>query len=354
MKDDTSRRRVALAGFYGALADSSDPARRVGWESAPAQRLRLETLASIAEPLTEIGSVLDAGCGEGALYDVLARRGFAGRYRGEDLREVPIARARARVSSAEWVVADAFSGGSDTDIVFCSGALNTDSGAVDHQAEVEATLGVLFARARIGLVFDIAVRDRHHPGVLLAAVDLAVLHGFCRRLTPIVSVHEDTVSGEAVFALWRSRARGFLRRSGDPVLAAENLLLAGEAAAALDALGPQRSARALRIRGQALVALGRYPEALASLTEAAQSGDPVEAPKAALAQAPLLWRMGRKAEAEALLVRLARSDDEARAHLFELQLARKLVEEARATALAVTDPWMRRELMRILEETSRR
>jgi hypothetical protein len=349
--DDTTRRRAALEGFYGPLEDSIDPARRVGWESSAAQRLRLETLVSVAGPaLGGVGSVVDAGCGEGALIEVLRRRGFAGHYRGEDLRQGPIERARAN-TAAEWVVADSFVGGEpDTDIVFCSGALNTDSGREDHQAEVESAVAALFGRARVGLVFDIAVADRHHPGVLLVAADLPKLYAFCRGLTPIVSVHEDTLVGEAVIALWRSRSFAFARRSDTPVLAAENLLLAGEADASLRVVGVDASARAGRIRGQALTALGRLEEARAALSEVAAGEDPVEATRAALLQAPLLWRAGRRVEAEALLTRLARHDDDARAHLFELQLARRQHDLARTTALAVTDPWMRRELLRILAE----
>lgn len=353
--DDTARRRDALTGFYGPLEGSLNAARRVGWESAAAQRLRLQTLATLAGPLDGVRSVLDAGCGEGALFEVLAARGLGGHYRGEDLREAPIAQARARHPGAEWVVADAFAGGPSAELVFCSGALNTEAGRKDHMDEVLEAVTVLFGRATVGLVFDIAVKDRHHPGVMLAAADLVVLFSRCRELAPAVSVHEDTVVGEAVLSLWRSRARPFMGRASDPLLAADNLLLAGEPEAALSCVQRAsvealrgREARAARVRGQALSALGRVGEALVALEAASASGDDEEATRAALSSAPLLWRAGKRAEAEALLVRLAERDDEARGHLFELQLARKQVEAARATAAKVVDPWMRRELERIL------
>lgn len=353
--DDTARRRAALTGFYGPLEDSADAARRVGWESAAAQRLRLETLATLAGPLDGVGSVLDAGCGEGALFEVLSSRGFAGRFRGEDLREAPILRARARYPGAEWVVADAFSGGPPAELVFCSGALNTDMGRDDHMAEVLEAVTALFGRATVGLVFDIAVKDRHHPGVMLAAADLFALFARCRELAPAVSVHEDTVVGEAVLTLWRSRARPFAARARDPLLAAENLQLAGEPEAALSLIESAsaealrgREGRAARVRGQALGALGRVAEALLALELARSSAERDEATRAALSSAPLLWRAGRRAEAERLLVELAEHDDEARGHLFELQVARKQLDAARATAARVVDPWMRRELERIL------
>jgi SAM-dependent methyltransferase len=353
--DDTARRLRAVTGFYGPLEDSADAARRVGWESAAAQRLRLETLATLAGPLDEVRSVLDAGCGEGALFEVLGARGFAGHYRGEDLREAPILRARAQRPGAEWVVADAFAERTEAELVFCSGALNTDAGREDHMAEVMDAVTALFGRATVALVFDIAVKDRHHPGVMLAAADLLALFSRCRELAPAVSVHEDTVVGEAVFVLWRSRARRFTERARDPLLAAENLQLAGEAEAALSLVeraGEEalrgREGRAERVRGQALSALGRVGEALLAFHRASESGDIAEATRARLLSAPLLWRTGKRAEAERLLVELAERDDEARGHLFELQLARKQVEAARATAAKVVDPWMRRELERIL------
>lgn len=353
--DDTERRKRALVGFYGPLEDSTDSARRVGWESAAAQRLRLETLAALVGPLDEVGSALDAGCGEGVLFEVLKSRGFSGRYRGEELREAPVVRARATHPDGEWVVADAFAGGPPAELVFCSGALNTDAGLEDHMAEVFAAVSRLYERAELGLVFDIAVKDRHHPGVLLAAADVMALYARCRTLAPAVSLHEDTVAGEAALVLWRSRSRPFVARARDALLAAENLQLANEPEAALrllqsagDEVLRGREGRAARVRGQALTSLGRADEALAALGVAVAAGDPAEATRAALMSAPLLWRMGRRAEAQRLLVELAERDDEARGHLFELQLATRQVEAARMTAAKVEDPWMRRELERIL------
>jgi hypothetical protein len=68
--------------------------------------------------------------------------------------------------------------------------------------------------------------------------------------------------------------------------------------------------------------------------------------------APLLWRAGKKREAEELLVTLSGHDDEAKAHLFELYVARGQTSLAGDLARRIGDPWMRRELIRILDSTA--
>ncbi len=370
---ESRRRHEALESFYGPLADSADAARRVGWESAMAQRMRLYALISAFDPAS-VGSILDAGCGECELVGVLDESGFEGRYRGEDLREAAIERASRRLEthrrrdSLELVVADAFADGPKAEVVFCSGALNTESGR-PHQAEVEGVITTLFSRAETMLVLDLAVADRHRPGVGIAAVDIVELHRFARQLAPICTIREDVVVGEAMLVMARSRAPAFRKRSPDAVLVAENLVLAGEPKAAL-ALLPDGfaaaagaggavyagTARGHLIRGRALALLGEHSAAMAALTAAAEAGasaaDSRVRTSARLAMAPLLWRAGKKREAEELLVTLSGHDDEAKAHLFELYLARGQTSLAGDLARRIGDSWMRRELIRILDATA--
>jgi hypothetical protein len=102
------------------------------------------------------------------------------------------------------------------------------------------------------------------------------------------------------------------------------------------------------VRGQALAALGRSREALDALAEAAAAaraeGREAAVRSARLAQAPVLWRLGEKRAAEALLTELAQHHDEARAHLCELLLARRDYDRAAAVVDAIEDAWVRREL----------
>lgn len=340
----------ALAAFYGPLAASASAARRVGWESAGAHRLRLSAIvAAIEGPLLEAGagaSVRDVGSGEGALVGVLRSRGFRGRYLGEDVLPAMVARAaEAYPNEAFAVVSDGFAPapeGTSTTAVVCSGALNTRVTG-DHDAWVERALTGLWARADAVVAVDLAVADRHPPGVGLALTDLARAWSVARKLAPVVVVREDVVPGEALLVLARSRAdawRGWMPEAAER---AEVLLGAGEAAAALalaasagmgDAAGVAGS-----VRGRALAALGRLDEAERAL---AALVTPSEVDTVARAQ--VAWRSGRKAACEALLRELATRSDEGRAHLVALLLGRGAGREAREVCARIDDPWIRREL----------
>ncbi len=335
MSGRSDERRVAAEAFYGALAQHADSARRVGWESRVMHALRLATIVEALAPVDAIASVLDVGCGEGALLAALEAAGFKGRYRGEEVRAEALRGAPGGESGHTFVVCDGFAGGPSASAVVCSGALNTEAGR-DHDEEVASALSVLWERCEDVMVVDLAVLDRHAPGVGIARADLAKAWAHARTLAPIVTVREDVVPGEAVLVLARSRARAFTRRL-PRAAAAEALLAAGEPARALALSGPDEAL----LRGQALIALGRSSEALPILRAAeATHGD-----AARLAQAPALWRTGDKRGAEALLTELATRNDEARAHLFELLAGRKDWTRAAATVAAIEDPWMRRELM---------
>lgn len=350
----SSARRAAAAAFYGALAAHPEGARRVGWESHAAHVMRQRAILEALAPLDALASVVDAGCGEGALLGALRAAGFTGRYFGEDVLEAPIARAVGawrEEAAATFAVADSFSGQRPgAQAIVCSGTLNTESGAADHDAEVEGALTALWSRAEELLVVDLAVRDRHAPGVGLARADLGRAWAHARSLAPVVVVREDVIPGEALLVLARGRARAFARRLEDRLLLAQALLQSGEAAAALvvcERAGGQGAELAL-VRGQALAALGRTSEALEVLRVAASrardEGRAAVGDAARLAQAPVLWRLGDRRAAEALLTELAERSDEARAHLFELLFSRKEIDKARALARRVEDAWVRREL----------
>jgi SAM-dependent methyltransferase len=291
---ETARRKAALARFYGGLEAARDPSRRVGWESAAAHAMRLAAIAEATQPLGEVGSILDVGCGEAALLPVLRARGFKGRYRGEDLRNAPLAHARLGEGD-EVVEVDAFAleRCERADVVVCSGTLNTDSGAATPFREVEAAIMSMWTRANRLLVFDLAVSDRHAPGVGLVASELAAVHAVCRKLASVVSVREDVIPGEALFVLERSRLRAFRKRGLPPLVLAENLLLANEPRACIDVLtvlgDEARVGQGALLLGRAASALGELERAFESLERAAR--DDGLRVFATLAQAPVLARL---------------------------------------------------------------
>jgi SAM-dependent methyltransferase len=67
----------------------------VDWNSSASQEIRFEQLVKIIEPEQEF-SLVDYGCGYGALADFLQRRGYHFHYTGYDLLESMVASARKR------------------------------------------------------------------------------------------------------------------------------------------------------------------------------------------------------------------------------------------------------------------
>ncbi len=129
-----ARASAALEDFYRPLEMAPTAARRVGWETDVAHRWRLGAIVDVLAPVGSIDSLLDAGCGEGRLLEVLHAAGFRGAYRGEDLREAPLLRARAAAPPEglrrppEYLLAHAFRDAAQCEVVVCSGALNTREG----------------------------------------------------------------------------------------------------------------------------------------------------------------------------------------------------------------------------------
>lgn len=85
--------------YYGELATHPDPARAVGWESAPAQRARFEVAARHIRPGDR---VLDLGAGLGDLGRFLLASGWRGDYLG--LERDPRLLARGRATHPEVAV----------------------------------------------------------------------------------------------------------------------------------------------------------------------------------------------------------------------------------------------------------
>jgi SAM-dependent methyltransferase len=68
----------------------------VDWNSAEGQRLRLDVLLGIVARPDQPFSLDDYGCGYGALYDLLQRRGWPADYLGFDISAEMVAAACAR------------------------------------------------------------------------------------------------------------------------------------------------------------------------------------------------------------------------------------------------------------------
>jgi len=86
-----------VASYYQeCLQQHGETARGVDWNSADSQELRYAQLLRIVSDGDEDFSLLDFGCGYGALADMLAPWGVRCRYLGYDISEEMVTRARAR------------------------------------------------------------------------------------------------------------------------------------------------------------------------------------------------------------------------------------------------------------------
>ncbi len=124
------------------------------WESREAQIKRFEILCQAVDLSGK--KLLDVGCGAGDLYGFLSDRRIDVSYRGVDLLEKMVERARSTYPRGRFFSGDIFQ---DTmfskkqfDVVFCSGLFTLNLG--NNEVFFEQALPVLFGFAREYVVFN--------------------------------------------------------------------------------------------------------------------------------------------------------------------------------------------------------
>jgi SAM-dependent methyltransferase len=145
--------------YSGKLREHGDSPRGVDWNSEESQQLRFEQLLRVIDPDDEHPSVLDYGCGYGALIGALTERlgdgGFT--YVGHDIAPDMLEAARLRVSEGAEC---RFIGDADAlapaDYVVASGIFNVKLDTLeDLWAEyVDATIERLDALSTRGFAFN--------------------------------------------------------------------------------------------------------------------------------------------------------------------------------------------------------
>jgi SAM-dependent methyltransferase len=147
---------AAVARYYGdKVGEHGATPRGVDWSSAESQNVRFEQLLQIA-PVQEPFTLLDYGCGYGALLDVLHDLvpGGAGDYVGFDIAPEMIARAQALHPSARFVSDDALL--PRVDYVVSSGIFNVklEADPVAWRDHVYGTLDRIDELAGRGFAFN--------------------------------------------------------------------------------------------------------------------------------------------------------------------------------------------------------
>jgi len=181
--------------YDGRLAEHGPTARGVDWNSEESQQLRFRELTRLIDG--EHASVLDYGCGYGALRAYLRDQGHRGRYTGFDISERMIEAARASVSDPAAHFETARNALASADYTLASGIFNVKQGATDEawQRYVIETISDLAALSTRGFAFNALSRysdvDRRRPDLYYA--DPLDLFDHCKRhISRFVSLLHDT------------------------------------------------------------------------------------------------------------------------------------------------------------------
>lgn len=185
MTDDGTDRLHDVAEYYSArLARYGASARGVDWNGAQSQQMRFEQLCRVidtAEPF----SIIDLGCGYGALYEYLNKRYGSFDYSGWDISGAMIDAAEKRNAPTDSI---RFAIGAEpdhiADFVVASGIFNVrlEYDRDEWARHIDATIAVMDRCSRRGFAFNCltAYSDRDKMRDDLHYADPCALFDTCK------------------------------------------------------------------------------------------------------------------------------------------------------------------------------
>jgi SAM-dependent methyltransferase len=182
--------------YDGKLAEHGPTARGVDWNSEESQHLRFRELMRLIENDPD-ASVLDYGCGYGALRPYLRERGHRGPYIGFDISPRMIDAARAGcVDAAAQFLSDR-AALEPVDYTLASGIFNVKQATSDEQwqAYVLDTIEDLSRISHRGFAFNalsLYSDPEKRRADLFYADPLALFDHCSRRISRFVSLLHDT------------------------------------------------------------------------------------------------------------------------------------------------------------------
>jgi SAM-dependent methyltransferase len=181
--------------YEGKLRAHGATPSGVDWNSVESQELRFRQLARLWEDDAS-ASVLDYGCGYGALAGWLRSRGHTGSYTGFDLSVEMTSAARQQTSGLAGCGFTADRAAlTPADYAVASGVLNVKGTVADEDwhAYVLATIDDLASLGHQGFGFNVLTRDsdadRRRPDLYYA--DPIALFEHCRRYSRRVALLHD-------------------------------------------------------------------------------------------------------------------------------------------------------------------
>src|SRR3954454_3918281 len=203
-----------VAYYEAKLAAHGTTARGVDWKDEASQTKRFEQLAraiGFGDPMRR-SSILDFGCGYGALLPFLRERGFDASYVGYDRSPAMVAQAqRIYGHIAEATFTSDWESVAPTDFVVASGVFNVrlDVSNGVWQEYVSDTLAALNAKATLGWSVNFLTSysddDRKRPDLYYA--DPAMIFDWCKRNASrsVCLLHDDELYEFTIGVLRRPR-----------------------------------------------------------------------------------------------------------------------------------------------------
>lgn len=209
-----------VAAYFDELVvqHRGDDAAAVGWNTLYAQAVSFLSLTGL-DGFGDDVSILDVGCGLGAMKTFLDRRGLKVRYTGFDISPKMIEGARERHPGCRFEVRDILADPPDEtfDFVIASGLLSCRR-VENHGQYVRDMIRAMYALCRDALAFNIlsGYTFMRSPTLQRDALDLDygwpdVTYRFCKQLTHHVVVDEASDSRRYDVKMYK-RNRAALRR----------------------------------------------------------------------------------------------------------------------------------------------
>jgi SAM-dependent methyltransferase len=182
-----------IDSYYSAkLAQYGPSPMGVDWNSEESQLLRFKQLATLLPPDVPF-SLLDYGCGYGALYRFLKMRGFQVTYTGYDVSLSMIESARRLYGDAIFVAESSRLRGAD--FLVASGIFNVKMDVETSAWEdyVMHTIDVMNSLASRGFAFNVltAYADEDRKRSDLYYADPHRFFDLCRRYSQWVAILHD-------------------------------------------------------------------------------------------------------------------------------------------------------------------
>jgi SAM-dependent methyltransferase len=172
--------------FEDRLAEHGATARGVDWNSETAQELRFSQLIKVIDPERPF-SLLDYGCGYGALAGYLLRLGYPmEQYAGYDILESMVDRARELFAAQPgWIFTSRFTALEAVDYAIASGIFNLklETPADEWTRYVVGELHKMDKLTRKGFSFNMltSYSDAEYMRPHLYYADPCYLFDYCKR-----------------------------------------------------------------------------------------------------------------------------------------------------------------------------